>query len=135
MTQKTTHEKPLPQRHQNDIAVISIVAEMHLTDFDADRHLLDWPGTSLVVFTSTGCASCRWARRELPGLALPVDRLAWIDAGDNAGLVQRYEVFHLPALFVVRDGGFHGAVQARLHTTDLVHALGEALSRPAEELP
>jgi len=135
MTQKTTHEKPLPRCHQNDIAMISIATEIHLSDLDADRRLLDLPGTSLVIFTSTGCASCRWARRTLPEWSIPVDRLAWIDAGDSAGLVQRYEVFHLPALFVVRDGMFQGALRSRLHAPDLVEALGEALSRPAEELP
>lgn len=109
--------------------------ELQLTDFDADRRLLDLAGTSLLIFTSIGCASCRWARRELPKLSLPIERLAWIDAADNAGLVQRYEVFHLPALFVVRDGRFHGALCSRLHASDLSDALGAALSRPAEELP
>ncbi|MDH1262863.1 thioredoxin [Pseudomonas sp. GD03944] len=108
---------------------------MQLTDLDADKQLLALPGVTLVIFTSTGCASCRWARRELPGWTLPIDRLAWIGAGDNAGLVQRYEVFHLPALFVVRDGAFHGAVQCRLRVPDLIDALGSVLSRPAEELP
>lgn len=135
MTQKTTHDYRLPQCHQIDIAVNSIVTELQLTDFDADRRLLDLPGTSLIIFTSIGCASCRWARRELPKLALPIARLAWIDAADNAGLVERYEVFHLPALFVVRDGQFHGALSSRLQAADLIDALGAALSLPAEELP
>lgn len=109
--------------------------ELQLTDFDADRRLLDLPGISLLMFTSIDCASCRWARRELPQLALPVARLAWIDAADNAGLVARYEVFHLPALFVVRDGQFFGELRSRLQVGDLLDALGTALSRPAEELP
>ena len=109
--------------------------ELELTDFDADRQLLDLPGTSLLVFTSTGCASCRWARRELPKLQLPVERLVWIDAANNAGLVTRYEVFHLPALFVVGDGQFYGALQSRLHSAELIPALDTALSRPAEDLP
>lgn len=113
----------------------SIAAELELTDFDADHRLLDLPGVSLLIFTSIGCASCRWARRELPKLGLPVERLCWIDAGDNGGLVERYQVFHLPALFAVRDSQFFGSVHSRLSTTDLVNALGEALSRPAEELP
>ncbi|MDX1298505.1 MAG: thioredoxin [Pseudomonas sp.] len=113
----------------------SIATELELTDLDADRHLLDLPGTSLLIFTSIGCASCRWARRELAKLGLPVQRLAWVDAGNNGGLVTRYEVFHLPALFVVRDGQFYGAVQARLQTAELTLALDTALSRPAEELP
>lgn len=120
---------------QTDINVSSIAAQLELTDLDADRRLLDLSGTSLLVFTSTGCASCRRARRTLPGMGLPVDRLCWIDAGHNAGLVTRYGVFHLPASFIVRDGRFLGALQARLDSTDLVTAVAEALRRPAEELP
>ncbi len=118
-----------------DIALNSIVTELELTDFDADHRLLGLSGTSLLIFTGIGCASCRWARGELPKLALPIDRLCWIDAGENGGLVERYEVFHLPALFIVRDGQFFGAVQSRLSTVDLVNVLGEALTRSAEELP
>lgn len=120
---------------QTDISHLSIAAQSELTDLDADRRLLDLPGTSLLVFTSTGCASCRWARRMLPGMALPLARLCWVDAGRNAGLVSRYEVFHLPALFLVRDGQFLGALQSRLTPSDLVAAIDEALLRPAEELP
>ncbi|MCQ4270127.1 thioredoxin family protein [Pseudomonas kuykendallii] len=113
----------------------SIRAQLELTDFDADHRLLDLSGVSLVVFTSIGCASCRRARRELPGMALPVERLCWVDAGDNGGLVERYGVFHLPALFVIRDGQFFGALQARLERASLVSALDAALAGPAEELP
>ncbi|VXC44695.1 Thioredoxin [Pseudomonas sp. 8O] len=108
---------------------------MELTDLDADRRLLDLPGASLLVFTSTGCASCRWARQALPRIQLPIKRLCWVDAGYNAGLVARYEVFHLPALFLVKDGHFFGALHAPITHSDLVTAMGEALLRPAEELP
>lgn len=113
----------------------SIVVELELTDFDADQRLLALSGVSLVVFTSVGCASCRYARACLPGQALAVDRLCWIDAGSNGGVVERYQVFHLPALFVVRDGEFLGALNSRLETTELNEALTKALTRTAEELP
>lgn len=109
--------------------------ELELTDFDVDHRLLALPGVSLVIFTSVGCASCRWARRELPGLDLPIERLCWIDAGNNGGAVQRYQVFHLPALFVVRDGEFYGALHSRLTLTGLSAALGQALSLDSDELP
>jgi hypothetical protein len=120
---------------ESGIAQDTIVPEVELSDLDADHRLLDLSGTSLVIFTSTGCASCRWAREHLPGAGLPVERLCWIDAGNNGGLVQRYEVFHLPALFVVRDGNFHGALHSSLRRDDLIQALDRALARPAEELP
>ncbi len=113
----------------------SIVTELQLTDFDADKCLLELPDVSLMVFISMGCASCRWAMAVLPTLDLPVMRLVWIDAAESAGLVQRYEVFHLPALFVVRDGQYFGALHSPLTAADLTDALGVALSRSAEELP
>lgn len=119
----------------SDIVLPSIVVECDLTDFDADQRLLASSGVSLVIFTSVGCASCRFAREQLPRLDLAIDRLCWIDAGNNGGVVERYQVFHLPALFVVRDGEFFGSVQSRLTSTGLNEAVRQALSRDAEELP
>nr|WP_314529594.1 thioredoxin family protein [uncultured Pseudomonas sp.] len=119
----------------SDCVSPSIVVESELTDFDADQRLLALGGISLVIFTSVGCASCRFARARLPQLQLAVDRLCWIDAGSNGGVVERYQVFHLPALFVVRDGEFFGAVNARLDATELNEAVAVALTRTAEELP
>ncbi|RON89240.1 thioredoxin family protein [Pseudomonas fluorescens] len=118
-----------------DIVSPSIVVESELTDFDADQRLLAMSGVSLVIFTSVGCSSCRYAREVLPGFALAVDRLCWIDAGNNGGLVERYQVFHLPALFVVRDGEFFGALHTRLTAVALNAAVAQALGRIAEELP
>jgi len=114
---------------------VSIVPALELTDLDADRRLLELPGVSLLIFTGEGCSTCRWAKDALPQFDLPVDRLCWIDAGHSGGLVERYEVFHLPSLFLVRDGHFHGAVHAPLRPEPLIHALRAVLARPAEELP
>lgn len=108
---------------------------LELTDPDADRRLLELPGVSLLIFTAVGCSTCRWARQVLPAFGLPVDRLCWIDAGHSGGLVERYEVFHLPSLFLVRDGQFMGSVHAPLRPEPLIQALRAALARPAEELP
>lgn len=108
---------------------------MQLTDFDADQRLLALPGSSLMVFTGDGCSSCRYARQTLPDMELPIDRVCWIDAGENGGLVERYEVFHLPAMFVVRDGLFYGALHARLSQLELAAGIARALQRLPDELP
>ncbi|WP_053133153.1 thioredoxin [Pseudomonas sp. CMR5c] len=118
-----------------DIVSRSIVAQLELTDFDVDQTLLGLSGVSLVIFTSPGCSACRWARQQLPRLDLPVDCLCWIDAGDNGGAVERYQVFHLPALFVVRDARFHGGIESRLTAGELALGLDQALERLPEELP
>ncbi|GAC1039649.1 thioredoxin family protein [Pseudomonas sp. No.117] len=108
---------------------------MELDDGTADAVLLAAPGRSLLIFTSVGCASCRLARQVLPAAALPVDRLYWVDAERSGGLVQRYGVFHLPALFLVRDGEFFGAVQAPLREAPLAAAILAAGGREPDELP
>ena len=108
---------------------------MELDDGTADAVLLEAPGRSLLIFTSVGCATCRLARQVLPAAALPVDRLYWVDAERSGGLVQRYGVFHLPALFLVRDGEFLGPVQAPLREPALVAAIQAADGQESEELP
>jgi len=123
------------ERRPVDGSGSSIEKEFELTDLNIDQQLLGLPGTSLLVFTSVGCSSCRWARQQLPGWNLPVDRVCWIDAGDNGGAVERYQIFHLPALFVVCEGQFHGQLQTRLTARDLTEAINQALTRNPEDLP
>lgn len=108
---------------------------MELDDGTADAVLRAASGRSLLIFTSAGCATCRLARQVLPVATLPVERLYWVDAERSGGLVQRYGVFHLPALFLVRDGDFLGPVQAPLREPALVAAILTAAEREPEELP
>jgi hypothetical protein len=111
------------------------VDQLQLTDFDVDRQLLTLPGTSLLIFTGVGCSSCRWARQHLPEQSLPVERLCWIDAEENGGAVQRYGVFHLPSVFVVRDGEFYGALRSQLSAPAIIAGLDQALLRAPDDLP
>lgn len=109
--------------------------QLELTDFDIDHQLLALPGTSLLIFTSVGCSSCRYARELLPTLDLGLDRICWIDAEENGGAVARYEVFHLPALFVVQDGLFYGGLRSPLTLSGIRQSLAQALGAQSDELP
>lgn len=109
--------------------------QLQLTDFDLDQQLLALPGVSLLIFTSVGCSSCRWARHHLPEQSLAVDRLCWIDAEENGGAVQRYGVFHLPSLFVIRDGEFYGALRSKMSSEAITVGLEQAWARAPDELP
>lgn len=109
--------------------------QVTLDDGTADRFLLDARGVSLLVFHSQSCGNCRLAREKLPDMNLPVDRICWIDAADNRGLVERYEVFHLPSLFVVRDGVFYGPANAKLESWDIGRQIALGLGSYPAELP
>ncbi|MGV8267665.1 thioredoxin, partial [Pseudomonas aeruginosa] len=78
---------------------------------------------------------CRGARSHLPATGLPIARRCWVDAGRNGGLVERYGVFPLPAVFMVRDGRFHGALNVPLHQVALRGAVLAGSTALPEELP
>ncbi len=109
--------------------------EYELNDGTVDRFLLDASGTSLLIFHSRTCANCTLAREALPRMKLPVQRLCWIDAGTSAGATERYEVFHLPSIFLIRDGVFYGPVNATLNEWDIRRQLALAESNHPAELP
>ena len=109
--------------------------QVTLDDGIADRFLLDARGVSLLVFHSASCGNCRMAREKLPELSLPVERICWVDAGENRGLVERYEVFHLPSMFIVKDGVYYGAANATLEGWDIRRQIALGLSSYPAELP
>lgn len=99
------------------------------------------PGIVVVFFTSVGCASCRAWRRLLEAYLNGPDKgrhditVLAVDAQSNMGLVREYEVFHLPALFLFRDGEFHCELNCEARAASLDAAISAALAAPAQEAP
>lgn len=109
--------------------------QIELDDGNLDRFLLDASGASLLIFHSRACADCRLARERLPDTLLPVQRLCWIDAAEHRGIAERYEVEHLPSMYLVRDGVYYGAINASLEGWDLRRQIALALESWPAELP
>lgn len=110
--------------------VQAVGAELH-------QRLQETSGTSLVVFTGPSCGSCRHLMQVLHEHAGMFADLAIyeVDIERDMGLAREFEVFHLPALFLFREGEYHCA----LHCETLPHSLREgidtAMLAPAEEAP
>ncbi|MCA9657194.1 MAG: hypothetical protein KC486_02525 [Myxococcales bacterium] len=105
-----------------------------------DDHLvyraLERGGDVLLLITSPFCGACKATRRAIAGLpAGVVDRILDADAGASPGLVADLEVFHLPALFLFRDGAFHRPIEAPPQIAALVAAIENAKAAPASEPP
>jgi len=108
-----------------------------LDEFNFYPTLADSRGASLVLFTTPECGACRVYRRALretqtPGAGF---RVFVVDAGNSLALTREYEVFHLPALFLFRDGHFHARLDAAPVPRELRRAVADRLGRPAEEAP
>ncbi len=106
-----------------------------LDEFTLHRRLAHTPGIALVLFTSPTCGTCRRVERLLPAAAPGTTRLFKVDVQHAQALARAYEVFHLPALFLFRDGHYHARLDCEVTPTALGRAINAALSKPAEEEP
>ena len=108
-----------------------------LTEFDLHHRLAEVAGAAVVCFTAAGCGSCRQMKRALAdlGRARPDLALFEVDAQHEGCLTREFGVFHLPALFLFRDGEYHRPVEAEPLPGPLAAAIDAALAQPPLEAP
>ena len=108
-----------------------------LDEFEFHHALAGTRGIALVIFTGAGCGSCRAWKRLLVAYRTQHPDLALfeVDAGHVQALAREFNVFHLPALFLYRDGHFHSALQSEAHPDTLRAVIEAALATPAQEAP
>lgn len=108
-----------------------------LTQFDFHTRLAATPGASIVIFSSPTCMRCRYWKELLTTYrALEPDVSVFeVDAVRDTGVAREFEVAALPALFVFRDGAFHGRLESEPGLDALRAAVGTLLAGPAQELP
>ena len=106
---------------------------LHLDDVDFHPTMVGRVGASLVLIGTRACGACRVFRRLAAGLPDGlVDRIVDVDAERAPGLVDELDVFHLPALFVWRDGEDWAAVQCAARPSALEGAVRAALAGPPD---
>jgi thioredoxin-like negative regulator of GroEL len=88
-------------------------------------HILEAPGASgLVVLTKPGCGACRHVKALLSALGpeLPTP-LFELNVEESPGVAAELDVFHLPAMFLFRDGELLGPVHAEARREALFAAI------------
>lgn len=108
-----------------------------LDEFGFHHRLAQTRGPALVIFTGAGCSSCRAWKILLAGHQARHPELALfeVDAGLAQALAREFNVFHLPALFLYRDGHYHGPLACEARPDRLETALAAALAAPAQDAP
>jgi len=108
-----------------------------LDQFTFHHTLAESRGVSLVIFTGPACSACRRLKAVLEGSGKMFSdlRLFEVDAGDDMALTREFEVFHLPAMFLFRDGEFHCELHSEAQPQRLRAAIDAALITPAGEAP
>ena len=108
-----------------------------LDQFDFHHRLEQLPGVSLVIFTGPACGACKRLKRVLTGEPLLFEgvHLFEVDAQRDMALTREFGVFHLPAMFLYRDGAFHCELHSEAVAGKLRRAVDTALAAPPQEAP
>lgn len=120
-------------------------APLELDEFNFHHTLADSSGLVLVFFTGPHCASCHHLRdlftdeiqvlkKHFSGSNLQFNVFE-IKADKANAMVNEFNIFHLPSLFLYQDGQYHCELQTLAHPQKIIEAIALALSKPAEEEP
>jgi thioredoxin-like negative regulator of GroEL len=94
-------------------------------------------GLSLVFFSSENCASCHYWEQLLWKFksAHNYVNVFRVDAARDQALVEEFEIFHLPAIYLYMDGEFHSEIQCVAKLEVLEKEIQKLMLMPAQELP
>ena len=108
-----------------------------LDQFNLHHTLAEIPGIALVCFTAPHCGACKAMHEALTRLGetrLDI-QLFEVNSQRDEALAREFEVFHLPALFIYRQGDYHAPLEAEPRVPKLLQALDTVLNAPAQEAP
>ena len=112
-----------------------------LDEFNIHTVLAETAGISLIFFSGPHCSSCHHLKQllntEFQQITEHFSKFSAfeIKADKAAALVNEFGVFHLPSLYLYRDGEFHCELQAEAIPSKIIEAIEAALLKPAEEEP
>jgi thioredoxin 1 len=93
-------------------------------------------GVAVVLFSAPGCGACRAWKRLLPdALADIADVFHELDVSEATGVARYYNIFHLPTIYLYRDGQFHAELQCEARHDSVRQGALRMLAEPAQDEP
>ena len=93
-------------------------------------------GVAIVLFSAPHCGACRAWKQLLPqaldGLAAA---FLEVDVGESTGVARYFGIFHLPTVYLYRDGRFHAELQCEARPEAIRQATQRQLAGPAQDEP
>lgn len=107
-----------------------------LTEGTFHARLAASSGVAVVLFSAPQCGACRAWKQLLPqALADMADRFYEVDVSEATGAARYFGIFHLPALYLYRDGRFHAELQCEARLEAIRQAVTSLLAAPAQDEP
>lgn len=93
-------------------------------------------GVAVVLFSAPHCGACRAWKRMLPdALSGLADQLFEVDVSEATGVARYFGIFHLPTVYLYRDGRFHAELQCAARQEVIRQAVRQLLGAPPQDEP
>ncbi len=107
-----------------------------LNEGDYHARLGRTTGVAVVLFSHAPCGACRLWKQLLPRALLSIaTHFFEVDVALATGIARYFEVFHLPTIYLYRDGHFHAELQSEARVAAIQTASLNLLTAPAQEEP
>ena len=107
-----------------------------LAEGDFHRSLAAASGVAAVLFSAPHCRACRAWKRLLPeALSGLADRLFEVDVSEATGVARYFGIFHLPTVYLYRDGQFHAELQCEARAEAIRPTVQGLLAAPPQDEP
>ena len=93
-------------------------------------------GVAVVLFSAPGCGACRAWKHLLPSALVDQAHAFYeVDVSEATGVARYFDIFHLPTIYLYRDGQFHAELQCEARPDSIRLAAHRLLSVPAQDEP
>lgn len=109
---------------------------VRLREGDFHARLAAAPGVAAVLFSAPHCSTCRAWKHLLPdALAGVAENLFEVDVSEATGVARYFDIFHLPTIYLYRDGHFHAELQCEARPAAIRETAAGLLNAAAQEEP
>ena len=93
-------------------------------------------GLAVVLFSAPHCgACCAWKQLLPSALADQADVFYEVDVSEATGVARYFDIFHLPTVYLYRDGQFHAELQCEARPDSIRQTTHQLLNTPAQDEP
>ncbi|HET9462801.1 MAG TPA: thioredoxin family protein [Thiobacillus sp.] len=114
----------------------ALPAFSRLAEGDFHRRLAASSGVAVVLFSAPHCGACRvWKQLLSAALAEAAGAFFEVDVGEATGVARYFDIFHLPTIYLYRDGRFHAELQCEARQAAIRQAVQSLLAAPTQDEP
>ena len=107
-----------------------------LAEGDFHARLAASSNVAVVLFSAPHCSACRSWKQLLPqALADLAGAFYEVDVSEATGVARCFDIFHLPTIYLYRDGRFHAELQCEARREAIRHTTQHLLAASAQDEP